>query len=140
MSQEGPWVPADAGAPNVGTSQEHNIDASGPSPEYGYGDFSFDRISDQRSPLASNFSYTPMYTNNSFAPESPQQFDSSYGIFKQPESVRHTPSSLGWPPGTKLVNVYKFVVPKGKPPYFDLLEKFAPTYETPARVYLDEPK
>jgi hypothetical protein len=68
-----------------------------------------------------------------------QQYDSSlsYPYFPQPET-RHTPSSLGWPRGTDLVKLYKFIVPKGKLPYFQLQERFIPTYETPQRVYLDE--
>jgi hypothetical protein len=65
---------------------------------------------------------------------------SSYGDFQQPEAVRHTPSSLGWSQATELVKLYKFILPKGKLPYFELLEKFTPTYETSDRVYLDESK
>ena len=69
-----------------------------------------------------------------------QQHDSSFGSFQQTENVRHTPSSLGWSQGTELVKLYRFIVPKGKMPYFQLLEKWTPTYETPPRVYLDESK
>jgi hypothetical protein len=69
-----------------------------------------------------------------------QQHDSSFGSFQQTENVRHTPSSLGWSQGTELVKLYKFIVPKGKMPYFQLRENWTPTYETPARVYLDESK
>ena len=85
-----------------------------------------------------NMPYSPVYENNS---QPPQQYHSSYnGYFQQTESVRHTPSSLGWSQGTELVKLYKFIVPKGKLPYFELLEKWTPTYNTPTRVYLDEAK
>jgi hypothetical protein len=69
-----------------------------------------------------------------------QQHDSSFGSFQQTENVRHTPSSLGWSQGTELVKLYRFIVPKGKMPYFQLRETWTPTLETPARVYLDESK
>jgi hypothetical protein len=62
------------------------------------------------------------------------------GQFPQSENVKYTPSSLGWTHGTKLLSLYSFVVPKGKDPYLDLLEDWTPTYETPLRVYLDQPK
>jgi hypothetical protein len=67
-----------------------------------------------------------------------QQQDSSFGSFQQTENVRHTPSSLGWSQDTELVKLYRFIVPKGKMPYFQLLEKWTPTYQTPTRVYLNE--
>lgn len=70
----------------------------------------------------------------------PQQHDSSFGSFQQTENVRHTPSSLGWSQGTELVKLYRFIVPKGKMPYLQLLDEWTPTYETPERVYLDESK
>jgi hypothetical protein len=62
--------------------------------------------------------------------------------FPQTENVRHTLSSLGWVHGTKteLLKLYAFVVLRGKEPYFELLERWTPTYETPLRVYLDESK
>jgi hypothetical protein len=90
------------------------------------------------SPLshADNMSNSSLYGNNSLPS---QQYDSSlnYPYFSQAET-RHTPSSLGWPRGTELVKLYKFIVPKGKSPYFQLQERFTPTYETPQRVHLDE--
>jgi hypothetical protein len=73
-------------------------------------------------------------------PRSSQQFYSSDGYFQQPEDLKHTPSSLGWIPKLELFKLYKFVVPKGQLPYLELLEKWTPTYDTPSRVYLDEPK
>jgi hypothetical protein len=83
-----------------------------------------------------NMPYTPYESN--YLPT--QQHDSSFSSFRQTENVRHTPSSLGWCKGTELVKLYKFIVPKGKLPYFQLLETWTPTYETPARVYLNESK
>jgi len=62
------------------------------------------------------------------------------GQYPQSENVKYTPSSLGWTHGTKLLSLYSFVVPKGQDPYLDLLEDWTPTYETPLRVYLDQPK
>jgi hypothetical protein len=83
-------------------------------------------------------SYTPTYENSSLAP---QQYDAPYSYYQPTETVRHTPLSLGWSRGTELVKLYRFIVPaKGKLPYFELLEKFTPTYETPSRVYLDDSK
>jgi hypothetical protein len=61
--------------------------------------------------------------------------------FQQTDNMRHTPNSLEW--GTKgidFVRLYKFIVPKGKQPYFQLLDEWTPTYETPLKVYLDEAK
>jgi hypothetical protein len=84
---------------------------------------------------ADNMSCPPVFGSNSMPP---QQFDSSMGYFQQTEP-KHTPSSLGWPPGTDFVKLYKFIVQKGKLPYFQLREKWTPTYETPQKVYLDEP-
>ena len=55
-------------------------------------------------------------------------------------NVRCTPSSL------RLLNAdyptfYRFMVPrKGGEPYFELFDKWTPTSEMPAKVYLDEPR
>lgn len=85
---------------------------------------------------ADNMSNSSLYGNNSLPP---QQYDSSLNYPYYPEAeTRHTPSSLGWPRGTELVKLYKFIVSKGKLPYFQLQERFTPTYETPQKVYLDE--
>jgi hypothetical protein len=82
-------------------------------------------------------SYPPLYGNSSI-PE--QQYDSLYSSFPQAKNMKHTPTSLGWGiQGTDFVKLYKFIVPKGKPPYLELLEKWRPTYQTPIRLYLDEP-
>ncbi len=55
---------------------------------------------------------------------------------KDPE-IRHTPSTLGWTRGTELIKLYKFKVPKGNEPYFELLSQWIPVENTPAKVYLD---
>jgi hypothetical protein len=82
-----------------------------------------------------DMTYPLEYESN---PLPPQQYDSSFYYPQQTENARHTPTSLGWPRGTDFVKLYKFIVPKGKLPYFQLQERFTPTYETPQRVYLDE--
>jgi len=53
---------------------------------------------------------------------------------------RPTPTSLGWKIDTSLLKLYKFLVAKGKEPYFELLPEWTATYETPSRVYLDKPE
>jgi hypothetical protein len=75
----------------------------------------------------------------------PQYLESSpSGATNKPEpesSPRETPSSLGWTRDEKLFKpFYKFVIPKGKPPYFQLLgdRYFAPC--TPEKVFLDSPR
>jgi hypothetical protein len=52
--------------------------------------------------------------------------------------IRQTPSSLGWTHNTELLKLYNFKVPKDTEPYFELLPQWIPTYETPAKVYLDQ--
>ncbi|KAN0098420.1 hypothetical protein V8E51_014083, partial [Hyaloscypha variabilis] len=90
------------------------------------------------SPINNMSSYSQLYGGN---PLPSQSYDSSYSSFQQTENVRYTPSSLEWgPQGVDFVKLYKFIVPKGKLPYLELLDKWTPTYQTPVRVYLDEPK
>jgi hypothetical protein len=55
----------------------------------------------------------------------------------EPPSARHTPLSLGWSTNSKLSNLYKFTVEKGKEPYFELCPPWSVTAQTPPRVYLD---
>jgi hypothetical protein len=82
-----------------------------------------------------NFS-TPQYLQS-------QYFESSSPLERsnsdRSTSSRATPSSLGWI-DNNLLKVYKFVVQKGKEPYFELLPGCYVTTDTPARVYLDNPK
>jgi hypothetical protein len=83
------------------------------------------------------FSSMPTSPNTMYSLNT-QPYDPSQ--FPQSENVKYTPSSLGWTHGTKLLSLYSFVVPKGQDPYLDLIEEWTPTYETPLRVYLDQPK
>lgn len=90
------------------------------------------------------------------APSPAQDYEPNYDIYKsmagsvyrddhsstrhrleQNEEVRHTPDSLGWAPGTELLKLYEFKVPKGRQPYLELCPCWDATFETPRRVYLD---
>lgn len=89
------------------------------------------------SPL-DDMSYQPDYQSTYSLPS--HSYNSSIGNFQQTDNVRNTPTSLEWGiRGADLVKLYKFIVPKGKSPYFELLGKWTPTYETPILVHLDEP-
>jgi hypothetical protein len=123
-------------------------------PGYQINGFALDRVSNTstdsqpsyssencRSPISpspgNDMSYSTLYGNN---PITQPPYDSSYGSFPQTENVRHTPTSLGWGiKGADFAKLYNFIVPKGKLPYLELLEKWTPTYQTPSKVYLDEP-
>jgi hypothetical protein len=83
------------------------------------------------------------YSSSTCFSSMPTSPNTMYSLNTQPydpENVKYTPSSLGWTHGTKLLSLYSFVVPKGQDPYLDLIEEWTPTYETPLRVYLDQPK
>lgn len=54
-------------------------------------------------------------------------------------SMKATPSSLGWAPESELLRLYKFIVPKGKEPYLELLQGYQICFNVPQRVYLDPP-
>lgn len=66
----------------------------------------------------------------------------------QPPSSTHTKldgrptlTSLGWSPRSPFLEIYKFVVERGgRDPYFQLLDGYAITEQTPARVFLDPPR
>lgn len=85
-------------------------------------------------------SYVPVYSAassfeaGSYGQKSPTSF-SRY----EPER-RETPTSLGWAKDSVLLELYSFVVVKGKEPYLELLPSYVVTGETPERVYLDAPK
>jgi hypothetical protein len=68
------------------------------------------------------------------------QWDSQFPTFNQPDSMRWTPSTLGWMPNSELLNRYKFIVRNSKEPYFQLMDPWTPTQQTPAKVYLDNPE
>jgi len=70
----------------------------------------------------------------------PQKYPFLTPFYTQSEGMRHTLASLGWNRDTELLKLYTFIVPKGREPFFKLLEKWSPTYETPSRVHLDPPR
>ncbi|KAF8865125.1 hypothetical protein BDZ45DRAFT_580891 [Acephala macrosclerotiorum] len=80
-----------------------------------------------------------------YSPDGSQGFQAPVfpaSSFTEPQiaDTRPTPTSLGWSPHSQLLNLYTFVVAKQKDPYFELLEGYDPTYQTPRRVYLDHPE
>jgi hypothetical protein len=90
------------------------------------------------------------YGSSSFTPN---QWDSQLTTFDQPDStrwtpstldqpdsMRWTPSTLGWLPNSELLKLYKFVVRNSKEPYFQLMDPWTPTQQTPRKVYLDNPE
>jgi hypothetical protein len=85
-------------------------------------------------------SYVPInsaassFSSRSYGQVSP----ASFGRY-EPER-RETPSTLGWTKDALLVDLYNFVVIKGKEPYLELLPEYTVTSETPERVYLDTPR
>ena len=82
-----------------------------------------------------NFS-TPQYRHPQYLESSPPLERSNSN---RSSSSRATPSSLGWPRDASMLGYYKFVIPKGKEPYFELLPPFFVSPGTPERVYLDSP-
>lgn len=91
---------------------------------------------------ASSDSYVSHFSGESYfsTPESPNTImDWSYSPI---DNQKHTPSSLGWKTVDllKWLDFYTFIVPKGKDPYFELQNQWSPTGETPARIYLDQPR
>lgn len=52
-------------------------------------------------------------------------------------SVKSTPSTLGWSSKAEQLSLYKFIVPKGKEPYFELLPGYQVCYNTPHQIFLD---
>lgn len=85
-------------------------------------------------------------------PESTMSHEFDYGIsyplfdtsnsehHPQKDSMKETPSTLGWRPDTHLLSLYTFVVARGREPYLELLTGFNAGVRTPKRVYLDPPK
>lgn len=53
---------------------------------------------------------------------------------------RPTPTSLAWGKDTPLLQIYNFVVEKGKEPHFQLMDGYDVTPQTPMRVFLDYPR
>ena len=67
-----------------------------------------------------------------------QSYPASFSRFEHER--RETPSTLGWAQDSVLVELYTFIVNKGKEPYLQLQSEYRVTGETPQRVYLDKPK
>lgn len=84
--------------------------------------------------------YGAIYSaSSSFSPGSySQTSQASFG--RREYERRETPSTLGWTKDYVLVELYNFVVIKGKEPYLELQTHYSVTAETPERVYLDSPR
>jgi hypothetical protein len=95
------------------------------------------------SPINDTYSsspYSQFYGGNPL-PSLPYDFSYSSSQQVELENVRDTPRSLEWGhQADDFLKLYKFVVPNGKLPYLELLDKWTPTYQTPRKVYLDDPK
>ena len=83
---------------------------------------------------------TPTKTEYRRSSLTPSPWDSQFTTFDQSDSMRWTPSALGWMPNSELLKLYKFVVRGSKEPYFLLMGQWTPTPQTPAKVYLDNPE
>jgi hypothetical protein len=55
-------------------------------------------------------------------------------------SSHATPSSLRWSPDAIPLHLYKFVIPKGKDPFFQLRDSSWASSNTPDKVFLDSPR
>lgn len=72
--------------------------------------------------------------------DQPESMGWTSGTLDLPDTMRWTPKTLGWTPNSDLLNLYKFVVRNSKEPFFQLMDQWTPTKETPMKVYLDNPK
>lgn len=108
--------------------------------------YSDDTFFSNPSPSATDMSYSPTFEYDSTcdAPLPVPQYLPPSPTIQVPladnvlDNIRWTPSSL-WA-GTDLLDLYKFVVQKGKEPFFQLVPHWTVTAQTPARVYLDYPR
>ena len=109
-------------------SQEHSPgslshNASSPSP------YKIDTISAQQ------YLQQPQYSDLE-----PSQRLSRFSSERDP-LIRPTLSALGWTPESNYLQSYKFVIPKGREPYFKLLyEGYPSRNDMPEKVFLDVPK
>ncbi|QSZ36788.1 hypothetical protein DSL72_006671 [Monilinia vaccinii-corymbosi] len=136
-----------------------------PTPASAMGGWAMNRnYSDQSSASTQSRSsgdfYSPISTSSSMSHElniskSPQYHDDAYsqdynnytpsspglesGLSSHNSSIKLTPSSLGWPPDTEFLRLYKLIVPKGKEPYLELLPGYQACYNRPQQVFLDPP-
>ena len=90
--------------------------------------------------MSNSPTYGAIYSaSSSFSPGSyGQTSQASFG--RREYERRETPSTLGWTKDYVLVELYNFVVIKGKEPYLELQAHYSVTAETPERVYLDSPR
>ncbi len=85
----------------------------------------------------------PWSSTTTFVPQYPQTLDIQPLSYNEPlpvETTKPTPKSLGWTLVAETLKLYRFIVPKGKEPYFELLPNLQVTAQNPERVYLDEPR
>jgi hypothetical protein len=92
-------------------------------------------VSSNTSPSFGTSPHASQYTGNQLE---------SQGVYsarqESSSTPRNTPNSLGWLMNDEYLNSYKFVVSKGKEPYFELPLDCPVTANTLATVYLDQPE
>ncbi|KAG4033862.1 hypothetical protein MFRU_004g03600 [Monilinia fructicola] len=91
-------------------------------------------LNTSQSPRYYDDGYSQEYNNYTTASPSHER-----SLQMSSSSVKSTPSSLDWSPKTELLRLYKLIVPKGKEPYLELLPGYQACYNTPQRVFLDQP-
>lgn len=92
---------------------------------------SFD-LNASQSPQYYDDGYSQGYNNYTAASHSLERSLSTHS-----NSIKATPSSLGWSPETGLLRLYKLIVPRGKEPYLELLPGYQICSNTPQHVFLD---
>lgn len=102
---------------------------AGSSPSMSY------ELNTSQSPRYYDDGYSQEYNNYTTASPSHER-----SLQMSSSSVKSTPSSLDWSPKTELLRLYKLIVPKGKEPYLELLPGYQACYNTPQRVFLDQPR
>jgi hypothetical protein len=148
------WPPASRMAMRGGTAMIVTLsDQSTHSNRSGYSDAT-DQSFPSATTMSSSYDETPVFdyepgnspsylsgysAPSSFNPGSFGQISSaSFGQFEHER--RETPSTLGWAKDSVLVQLYTFIVMRGKEPYLELQSSYRVTSETPERVYLDAPR
>lgn len=80
-----------------------------------------------------------IHTSNLTTQASPAAVSQKHYKAEAPEE-KHTPSSLGWSHDTQPPAGYKLIMPRNKEPYLELDRDFEATFDTPRRVYFDQPR
>jgi hypothetical protein len=75
-----------------------------------------------------------------YSPVSPPDLQYTLPPHDHHDSTRWTPSTLGWTINSELLKFYKFIVRNSEEPYFQLMDPWTLTQQTPAKVYLDNPE